>query len=353
MKMRQIKKIFSGSMLIGDLPRGCYYCTKGSKLVLFVTGKCKKNCWYCTISEKRWQKPIVLANESEVSSDEEIIEEAKLIDAEGAGITGGEPLLDLDQTVHFIKLLKKNFDENFHIHLYTGRSDLTEDQLKKLYDTGLDEIRFHLQDDWNIIEKALKFDWSVGVEVPVIPEIFEILKKLILFCENSGVKFLNLNEFEFSDRNVKPLIKKGYKIKCNEPTAVNSSEDFAKRLLKFAEKNAKRLSVHYCSAATKNIYQLKKRWIRRANNIKKDYEVVNEDGFIEKGIIETEKPEIVLKEIMRKYKIQNNFMKIKNGKIETSISIVKMISEKEKNLKCFIVKEIPIEKTWEVERWPL
>ena len=351
--MKRIKKIFSGSRLIGDLPKGCYYCTRGSKLVLFVTGKCKKNCWYCTISEKRWQKPVILANEKEVTSDEEIIEEAKLIDAEGVGITGGEPLLDLEKTVHFIELLKKSFGKNFHIHLYTARTDLTEDELKKLYDAGLDEIRFHLQDDWNIIEKAIKFGWDVGVEVPVIPENFETLKKLILFCEKSGVKFLNLNELEFSDRNVKPLRKKGYEVDYNEPTAVKSSKDTAKKLLEFAKNNTNNLNVHFCSAATKNIHQLKKRWIRRANKIKKDYEVVDKDGFIVKGIIETETPEDVIEKIMKKYRIENKLLRIKNDRIETSIYIAEMLAKREKNLKIFMVKELPIEQTWEVERWPL
>jgi hypothetical protein len=351
--MRQIKRIFSNSRLIGDLPRGCFYCTRGSKLVLFVTGKCKKNCWYCTISERRWQKTIVLANERTVKSDEEIIEEAKLIGAEGTGITGGEPLLDIERTIHFIELLKKSEGRIFHIHLYTARSDLTEEEFKRLYDAGLDEIRFHLQDDWDVVKKALKFDWDVGVEVPVIPEDFEMLKKLILFCEKSGVKFLNLNEFEFSDRNVESLTEKGYEIKDNEPTAVKSSEDIAKRLLKFAKENTKKLNVHYCSAATKNIHQLKKRWIRRANKIKKDYEIVDRDGFIVKGIIETENPEDVLEKIIKKYKIESKLLRIKGDKIETSIHIAGMLAKKEKNLKCFMVKELPIDETWEVERWPL
>lgn len=351
--MRQIKKIFANSMLIGDLPRGCFYCTRGSKLVLLVTGKCKKNCWYCTISKERWQKPVVLANEREVNSDKEIIEEAKLIDAEGAGITGGEPLLDLERTIHFIKLLKKSEGKNFHIHLYTARSDLTEDELKRLHDSGLDEIRFHLQDDWNVIEKALKFNWDVGVEVPVIPENLEKLKKLILCCEKSGVKFLNLNEFEFSDRNVRAITEKGYEVKDNEPTAVKDSEETAKKLLAFANKNTERLNVHYCSAATKNIHQLKKRWIRRANNIKKYYEFVDEDGLIVKGIIETKNPEKALKEIKKKYEFKDKLMAIKNGRIETTIPIAEMLSKREKGMNFFIVKEVPIDKPWEIERWPL
>jgi len=351
--MRPVKNIFANSKLIGDLPRGCYFCTRGSKLVLFVTGKCNKNCWYCTISEKRWQKPVVLANEREVKSDKEIIEEAKLIDAEGAGITGGEPLLELNKTVHFIKLLKRSFGKKFHIHLYTGRSDLTENELKKLHNAGLDEIRFHLQDYWGFIERAVKFDWDVGVEVPVVPENFERLKKLIWFCEKSRVKFLNMNELEFSDRNVKILRKMGYEVKENEPTAVSGSGETAEKLLEFVKEYVEKLSVHYCSAATKNIYQLKKRWIRRAKNIKKDYEVVDEDGLIVKGIIETENPEMKMKKLIKKYRIKNKLMKIKTGRIETTIPITKMLAKKEKGLKCFLVKEIPIDNPWEVERWPL
>ncbi|MCX6821362.1 MAG: radical SAM protein [Candidatus Aenigmarchaeota archaeon] len=351
--MRQIKRIFSNSRLIGDLPRGCYFCTRGSKLVLFVTGKCKRNCWYCTISEKRWQKPVVLANERTAKSDEEIIEEARLISAEGAGITGGEPLLDIERTIHFIELLKKSEGKGFHIHLYTTRSDLTEEELKGLYGAGLDEIRFHLQDDWDVVKKAVKFDWDVGVEVPVVPEDFEMLKKLILFCENSGVKFLNLNELEFSDRNVGFLTEKGYEIKDNEPTAVKGSEAIAKKLLEYANEHTKKLNVHYCSAATKNIHQLKKRWIRRANKIKKDYEIVDQDGFIVKGIIEADEPRNVLEKIIKKYKIESRLIRVKGDKIETSIHIAEMLAKKEKNLKIFMVKELPIEETWEVERWPL
>jgi pyruvate formate-lyase activating enzyme-like uncharacterized protein len=98
---------------------------------------------------------------------------------------------------------------------------------------------------------------------------------------------------------------------------------------------------------------LKNRWIRRANNIRKDYEIVDDDGLLVKGVIETKNPYVKLKELMKKYKIKNNLAEIRNGKIETTVSLTEKISRKEKDLKCFIVKEIPIEKTWEVERWPL
>jgi hypothetical protein len=350
----KIKKIFVNSMLLGKLPEGCKLCVRGAKLVLFVTGLCDQNCWYCTISRKRWQKDVVLANEVEVKNNEDILKEAKLTDALGAGITGGEPTLVLKRTVNYIKLLKQNFGKKFHLHLYTHGGLLDRSKLKFLYDAGLDEIRFHCFFDgrWKIIEKALNFDWDVGIEVPVIPEYEEKIREIIVNANSLGVKFINLDEFEFSERNEQALLTRGYEFRENAPTAVKGSEEIAKKLLKFAKKNVKKLSVHYCSAATKNVYQLKNRWKRRASNIKEPYELVNEDGLLVKGIIEAKQPHKLLQRLRQEFDIPKNMIKVKTKVVETSVNIIKTISKKT-SLKCYIVKQLPIENGWYVEKIPL
>jgi pyruvate formate-lyase activating enzyme-like uncharacterized protein len=349
------KKIFANSLLLGKLPVGCKLCVKGAKLVLFVTGLCNKTCWYCTISRARWQKDVTLADEIEVKKDSDILKEARLINAEGAGITGGEPILAFERTLHYIDILKSEFGKNFHIHLYTAYPP-DKEKMKKLYKHGLDEIRFHLfQDKWGVIKNALEFDWDVGIEIPVITEYEERIKEILLKADELGVNFVNLNELEFSERNEKILLSKGYKIKENEPTAVKESEEVARRLLEFASKNMKSTSVHYCSAMTKNVFQLKNRWKRRAKSIKESYETVDENGLLQIGIIEIEEKELpkLLRYLKEKYKLSSKMMKIKNGRIETSVKIGLKIAEKEKNLKIFLVKQVPIENCWDVEKWPV
>ena len=93
----------------GCLEKGCQLCVKGSKLVLFVTGICSRNCYYCPLSEKKKNKDVVYANEWPILKDSDIIKEAELCNAKGAGITGGDPLLVCERTCSVIKKLKKTF----------------------------------------------------------------------------------------------------------------------------------------------------------------------------------------------------------------------------------------------------
>ena len=74
---------------------GCVQCQQGSKLVLFVTGKCHWGCDYCPLSENRRETPDMFANERRCTSWEEVIEEGRAMNATGTGITGGDPMLDL------------------------------------------------------------------------------------------------------------------------------------------------------------------------------------------------------------------------------------------------------------------
>ena len=51
--------------------------------------------------------------------------------------------LSVEERWHVINYVKKEFGKKFHTHLYTSLVLVDEKSLKKLYDSGLDEIRFH------------------------------------------------------------------------------------------------------------------------------------------------------------------------------------------------------------------
>lgn len=103
----------------GALAKGCEQCVKGEKLVLFATGICPRHCYFCPISDKKWAKDDVYANEWKISSEKDIIKEAELCDSKGAGITGGDPLARIERVAKYIRMLKKRLGRKFHIHLYT------------------------------------------------------------------------------------------------------------------------------------------------------------------------------------------------------------------------------------------
>jgi hypothetical protein len=283
------------SYRIGTLPKGCQLCVKGSKLVLFITGLCPRHCYFCPIGDQKYKKDFTYADEWKVSNISQIIEEARLISAKGAGITGGDPLSKLWNTLFSIRKLKKRFGKKFHIHLYTSLDLINKDNLKKLHTAGLDEIRFHPDLDneklWGKTKIALEHNWDVGIEVPVIPKKEKQLIKLICFIDSinksskTKIKFLNLNELEIADNKHSRLGELGYKTKNNISYAIKGSEELGKKLLKFIKDNKIKLNIHYCTATLKDRIQMTNRLKHRARNIKKPFDIISKDTTLIRGAI--------------------------------------------------------------------
>lgn len=285
-----IKKTKWHSYCTGDLAKGCRLCVKGKKLVLFITGLCAQRCFYCPVSEHKYGKDVVYANEwkvEDINEPKELLEEARLTEAEGAGITGGDPLVNVDRCVKYIKILKQKYGKKFHIHLYTPLKLVTEERLQKLYDAGLDEIRFHpdLDDNslWTRIELAKKYDWSIGVEIPAVPGYEEKIKKLIDYIADK-VEFLNLNELERSDTTAAhyKLDEMGYKTRDEISYGVEGSEKTALELLDYAK--SKGLIGHYCTAKLKDAVQLRTRIQRRAENAALETDEITTEGTLVRGV---------------------------------------------------------------------
>jgi len=368
--MLKIKKNLN-SVYLRKLPLGCKLCKEGKKLVIFVTGICPRSCFYCPLSDSKKDKDLVWANEWKIDSFEDIITEAKLTDAKGAGITGGDPLSKLDRTIKIIKLLKKNFD-NFHIHLYTSLDLIDKNKLDKLYNSGLDEIRVHPDlYDYKLWEKIKLLKngrkWDVGIEIPAIPDRYFEISDLIS-TYSSHIDFVNLNELEISDNNSNSILKKEYRILKNSYGIKGSSKIALKLISDFSKKNIK-IPMHYCSTKLKDSEQMKNRIIRRAKNVSYDFDYITRDGMLFRGaiypiivpsfdfkkklfLISTTKNKIKLEKVKNKI-ISENYLSSEDVKIDFDKMRILVSPDLIENIKTeykkAIVTEYPTKDGFEVD----
>jgi pyruvate formate-lyase activating enzyme-like uncharacterized protein len=289
------------------------------------------------------------------TAEGQTIEEAETMDATGTGITGGDPFLDADRTVEMIKMLKKRFGKDHHIHLYTSAIDFGKTMAAEA--AGLDEIRFHPPADvWKCIETTdlekilLSAKMDVGIEVPALPDMAEDLEKLVSDAVRLGIGFININELEFSESNWNMMSARRYGLKDELSSAVLDSDKTAKRIMK----KFKSANLHFCSSSFKDSVQLRKRLIRTAEKNAKEYEEITEDGTLMKGLVYADDLNSAAEMLRSTYGIPDGLMFIDpvGKRIEIAPWIIEEIA-KELPFECCIVEEYPTADRLEVERMPL
>ena len=331
--MKKISK-WHENKIVGKPIKGCQLCSLGAKLVLFVTGECDSNCFYCPIMKERRQD-IIFANEQQISSVDEAIKEAEMISALGVGITGGDPAITIERVVSYVSEFKKHFGLDFHCHLYTSHT-LTHYQMKILFNSGLDEIRFHpprlklTQEMKDALLIANSLDWDVGIEIPVIPDKEKELLEIINFALDIDLDFINLNEFEITEANVEILTKMNYLVRNNVSAAVEGSEELAVKILQRFKKSP--IPIHYCSSRYKDNTQLKNRLLRRADKYSNDFDEITEDGLLVRARIIVDNSEsisTVTKILVSDYRIREKDFEVdeKNNTVFLNWLVAKRICE--------------------------
>lgn len=262
---------------------GCEQCARGGKLVLFVSGTCdRRNCFYCPLSETRKDADTVFANERRVEADADVIAEARRMDALGSSITGGEPQEVMDRTCHYISLLKETFGQDHHIHLYTGVPG-TEETLSRLAEAGLDEIRFHPPlarwgnlhgTEWEeSLYRARELGMTPAFEIPGIRPEPEFLE----FLDEGAAAFCNINEFEMTDGNHQRMQAVGYERDENHISAVVDTTEEVLDVMGDHEQ------VYFCTARFKDAAQHRRRLKRTADNVRRPFDEVTDDGTLVYG----------------------------------------------------------------------
>ena len=251
------------SYLFGKLSEGCKFCLEGKKGVLFITGLCSRNCQYCPLSNKRKSKDKIWFNEREINSFKDLIEEIKSSNAKSCGITGGDPLINLNRTLKFARFLKQRYGMKFHIHIYLSTKLVNKNNLSKL-SKFIDEVRFHpdlskdYEEEIKKISLADKF-WdkkNIGIELPCFSDKKKEILEFILKA-SPCISFVNLNELELGESNERFIFKR-YALNKEGYTVKDSIKSGLWILKKIKVKKLK-LNVHLCTAKTKNWYQYRNR----------------------------------------------------------------------------------------------
>jgi len=265
------------------ISEGCEQCAEGGKMVLFVYGYCdQRDCFYCPLGENRKNVEQVYANERPVESDADVIEEAHRMDALGTSITGGEPQEAMERTCRYLSLLKDEFGADHHTHLYTGITGGREN-MRRLSEAGLDEIRFHPPYDlwgelggteWEeILYVAREEGLTPAFEIPGIrPE-----REFVDLVEEGAADFVNVNEFEMSQGNYRRMQEWGYELQEGHMSAVDGSKT------EILEEMATHPKVYFCTSVFKDAAQHRNRLKRMAQNVRRPFDETTEDGTLVYG----------------------------------------------------------------------
>ena len=291
---------------IADDTEGCIQCQMGSKLVLFITGHCHWMCDYCPLSENRREIDWMFANERRVDIGDwdAVIEEARAMNATGAGITGGDPVMARERVLEACKILKNEFGNDFHLHMYTSipfKAEWAQD----FAEAGLDEIRFHFLDlesekYTETMVACVESGMLTGVEIPCEPDKENELMELLETMRDMPVQFLNLNELEITVGNHDNMELRGFNLSDEITAGAAGSGELATRMRDRVmaasigaadpEDGTVRepypYHLKFCTATYKDSGQLRRRFIRRGEHTISPHEILTEDGTLLFGAVD-------------------------------------------------------------------
>lgn len=269
------------SVYLNSISPSCVACqTAAGSHTFFVSLKCHRSCFFCF-------NPNQEDYEHFRESKRDTAAELKTLRASGQrvqhlALTGGEPLLHLEETTQFFQQARRDFPQAY-TRLYTCGDHLNREILQSFKDAGMDEIRFSIRIEdteaarrhtYNQIALAREYIPNVMVEMPVLPGAFEEMKTVLLELDRLGVLGINLLEFCFPFHNVEEYRKRGYRVKARPfrvlynywyagGLPVAGSEEVCLDLIGFALEAGLKLGVHYCSLENKHTGQIYQQDTRR------------------------------------------------------------------------------------------
>ncbi len=249
----------------GTLSPGCRHCGDGTWSCLFINQTCNADCFYCPMEPADREAPPPTALGVDFPSPGRYVDFLEHAGYRGVGLSGGEPLLNLDRTVDFITSIRERSGDNIYLWLYTNGILANRERLDRLFHAGLNEIRFDISAiNYRLkpVRLAREWPWRVTVEIPAIPEDEERVAQLLHVLAGIGVDHLHLHQLTVNKWNAGRFVERNYTLLHEPANAVLDSELSALRLLKRAAEEHLALNVQYCAREYKIRFQGRGRRLR-------------------------------------------------------------------------------------------
>lgn len=257
------------SLSVNWISPSCVTCRTGMGTETFLASvQCPRSCYFC-FNENQYEHDYYMTHVHDMAGELQQRYDAG-VQYTDLAVTGGEPLLHKPETLAFYQKATELYPKA-RLRLYTSGAGLDDAYTQALKDAGLDEIRFSikLDDPPAMIEALLQriercvgqFD-AVMVEMPVMPDQVEQMKKLLVRLDGIGIAGINLLELCFPLHNADEFAKRGYFIKPRPYQVlydwwyagglpIAGSGQACLDLLEFAIDRGLSMGVHYCSLENK------------------------------------------------------------------------------------------------------
>lgn len=264
-----------------QLSNGCKLCGLGQWSCLFITGKCNASCFYCPTSQQEDHLPTTQnLSFADPAAFADYINHFRF---KGVSFSGGEPLLQFDRTLSYLKQVRRKCNPETYVWMYTNGILAETQKFRKLASAGINEVRFDIGATAFRLDKIAAAKGIIPVitiEIPAVPEELERLKKLLPEMVKAGVSNLNLHQLRLTQYNAKQLAKRDYTYINAEQPVVLESELAALELIAYAHDHSIDIGINYCSFHFKNRFQKAGFRNKVATALANDEDVLTQNGYI-------------------------------------------------------------------------
>ncbi|MEG0069683.1 radical SAM protein [Cetobacterium sp.] len=269
-EISDLKTLKGRTYFVGDqqnFPKGCVSCLFGDGLGgIRKTHQCNllcKFCYYHDNIDNQESIPDGMWEIGETLFYEEDIDLLLSIQKKPSGIAYVylEPFLEIEK---YYGIIKKLSDAGVYQHMYTNGSLCTRENLKKLGEAGLNELRFNLgavKCSDQVIEymaMAKEYIPMVGIETPMTPEFYEAFQEKKDKILKTGIDFMNCAELHFGEDNINNYVGERMYVARRGYISPLWSREITLKLMKQACDEKWGMVVHDCSNHTKYSRELNK-----------------------------------------------------------------------------------------------